>query len=117
MGFKIEEYSFGRMAVDGTTFSKDLIVLPVGKVLSPWWRASGHRLTLDDLGPVVEARPEILVIGTGAYGIMKPEPGLTESLAELGIQTRIFKTKKAVAEYNALHTGGKKIAACFHLTC
>ncbi|MFQ6672661.1 MAG: MTH938/NDUFAF3 family protein, partial [Candidatus Tectimicrobiota bacterium] len=71
----IEDYQFGSMTIDGTRYTADLLVLPSGEVLPEWWRAEGHRLVLEDLTAIVGhgARPETLVIGTGAglsaYGI------------------------------------------------
>jgi hypothetical protein len=113
----VTAYAFGRMEVDGREYGKDLIILPGGAVHFPWWRKTGHRLSLEDLGPVLEAEPTVLVVGTGAYGLMKPDHGLVEALAEKGITSRVMKTKKAAAAFNALLDRGEKAAACFHLTC
>ena len=113
----ITSYTFGRMEVDGREYGKDLIILPDGTIHFPWWRKSGHRLSLEDLGPVLDAHPKILVVGQGAYGLMKPDTDLAEALSDRGITVKVLKTKKAVAEFNALLTKGEKTAACFHLTC
>jgi hypothetical protein len=113
----ITSCAFGRMEVDGREYGKDLIILPDGTIHFPWWRKSGHRLSLDDLGPVLETAPKILVVGTGAYGLMKPEDGLSEALAEKRISVKVLISKKAVAEFNALLAQGEQVAACFHLTC
>ena len=34
----IEAHSFGRMVIDGVTCRKDVMILPDGEVVSPWWR-------------------------------------------------------------------------------
>ena len=47
--FRIERYSFGIIVIDGKTYTDDLIILPDGKILKPWWRQQGHQLTMDDL--------------------------------------------------------------------
>ena len=113
----ITSYSFGRIKIKGEEYRKDLLILPDGSIIHPWWRNTGHRLSLEDLGPVLGAGPDVLVIGTGAYGILKPEAGLAAALLEKGIELRCLPTKKAVAEYNTLSAEGKKAAAGFHLTC
>ena len=113
----ITSYSFGRIVVDGREFRKDLIILPDGSIHHPWWRETGHRLSLADIGPVLEAAPEILVVGMGSPGLMKPESGLVIQLADRGITVKAKSTRKAVLMYNALREGGEDVAACFHLTC
>ena len=45
----IESYSFGRMVIDGIRYTKEVIIFPDSRILSPWWRNQGHVLTADDL--------------------------------------------------------------------
>ena len=113
----ITSYSFGRIEVDNQGFTKDLIILHDGSIHHPWWRKSGHRLTLADLGPVLNQPPKILVVGTGSPGLMKPDTTLVSELSEKGIAVRIMPTKKAVVAYNALLAKGELVTACLHLTC
>jgi len=113
----IESYSFGRMVIDGREYNKDLMILPPGEIISPWWRISGHELVMADLDELVVAKPGMLVIGTGAYGVMRPAPDLEAGLDKLGIRTVVLPTGKAVDRYNALREGDGGLAACFHLTC
>ena len=70
---RIEGYRFGHIIVDGEEQTRDVIVLP-DRVLTDWWRADGHRLVLADLDDVIEELPERLLIGTGAYGQLHPDP-------------------------------------------
>jgi hypothetical protein len=70
---RIEGYRFGHVVVDGEEQTRDVIVLP-DRVLTGWWRADGHRLVLTDLDDVIEELPERLVVGTGAYAQMRPDP-------------------------------------------
>jgi hypothetical protein len=78
---RIEGYSFGQLVVDGEEQTRDVIVLP-DRVLSNWWREEGHRLVLADLEDVLEELPEHLVVGTGAYEQMRPDPETVEQLRE-----------------------------------
>jgi len=113
----IEYYSFGQMLVDGQEYGKDLMILPNGEIVSPWWRKTGHELILPDLEIIVTAKPNILVIGTGSSGLMRPKPGLISTLESMGTKTTVLPTKQAVNEYNSLIGTEGKLAACFHLTC
>ncbi|THB75775.1 MAG: hypothetical protein D3926_19470 [Desulfobacteraceae bacterium] len=113
----IESYTFGRMSIDGKLYHKDVIILLDGRVISPWWRQAGHQLFLSDLTAVIDNAPEIIVIGTGDPGMMKPHRGLEEELKGMGIQAVVLPTQKAVRAYNAFKEQGEAVAACFHLTC
>src|SRR5262245_49548783 len=68
---RIEHYEFGRIVVAGQEEQRDLIILP-DRVVRNWWRREGHALVLEDLDDVLDDLPERLVIGTGAYGRMRP---------------------------------------------
>lgn len=112
----IESYSFGRMVIDGVSFTKDVIIFPDGRILSPWWRKQGHILARDDLAELFAAGPEIIICGTGAMGVMRPSVELQKYIADSAIRFIAQKSGKAVETYNQL-TGNKKVGACFHLTC
>ncbi|GBE12290.1 hypothetical protein BMS3Bbin14_00098 [bacterium BMS3Bbin14] len=113
----IEDYSFGRMVINGKTYSADLIIYPDGRIQESWWRLEGHRLQLADLEKLLRAEPEIIVAGTGASGMMKPAAGLTALLKEQGIELICQPTATACGTFNELLQHNKKGAGCFHLTC
>jgi hypothetical protein len=111
----IEHYSFGRITIDGKTYTSDVIIYP-GRVDSSWWRKEGHKLQIEDLKDVIEATPQILIVGTGAYGVMQVPKETLSFLQEKGIDVRIERTDKAVELFNKLRKGKTAIAA-LHLTC
>jgi len=111
----IESYAFGRMDVDGRTYTSDLIIFP-GRINDSWWRKSGHIVCLEDIEDVFKAEPEVLVIGTGFYGIVKVEEEVKRRARSQGIELIIEKTKKAVQSFNEFASKKKTIGA-FHLTC
>jgi hypothetical protein len=110
----LEEYSFGRLLVDGREERRDLIVLP-HRVVRGWWRQDGHSLVLDDLGEVLDELPERLVVGTGAYGRMRPDPRTLDALRARGIEVESLPTAAAVRRYAELDP--RRTAAALHLTC
>ena len=112
----IEEYSFGRMSIDGVVYTKDLIIFPDGRIFSPWWRVQGHSLSAADLSDLLAMHPEYLIIGTGASGQMRPDAELIQLLEKQEMEFVALPTDKASREYNNL-TGKRKTGACFHLTC
>jgi hypothetical protein len=111
---KIEDYDFGRIVVDGVEQKRDVILLP-GRVVPNWWRQDGHRLVLDDLEAVLDELPERLVVGTGAYGRMTPDPEALGQLRQRGIEVEVLPTDEAVRRYDALDP--RRTAAALHLTC
>jgi hypothetical protein len=111
---RIEGYRFGQLVVDGEEQTRDVIVLP-NRVVTNWWRDDGHRLVLGDLEDVLDELPEHLVVGTGAYGQMRPDPAVIEQLRERGVEVEALKTDEAVLRYGELDP--RRTAAALHLTC
>ena len=111
---RISDYSFGRIVVDGIEHDRDVIMLP-GRVIGNWWRRDGHSLVLEDLEDVLEDLPEVLIIGTGAYGRLSPDPAAMKSLRERGVVVEVHNTAEAVKRFNSSEP--TRTAAALHLTC
>ena len=111
----VDSYSFGRIVIDGKTYTSDVIVYP-HRVDSSWWREEGHLLQKGDLKDVIAAKPDILVVGTGANGVMHVAEGTIGFLRSQGIEVHVDKTAKAVDLFNN-QPAGKKVVGAFHLTC
>ena len=79
---RLEDYSFGRLVIDGDEHRRDVIVLP-GRVVADWWRRDGHSLQIEDLEPVLDELPPTLIVGCGAQGRLTPDPGadISEKIA------------------------------------
>ncbi len=113
----IEKCTWGAMIIHGHKYTSDLMIFPDGTIKDSWWRSRGHRLTRDDIGELLAAGPEIIVAGTGVYGLMKPEASLKQQLEQEGIELVCLKTKPAVEAFNQIVQSARKVAGCFHLTC
>src|SRR5919106_6704378 len=87
----IDEYSFGRIIVDGTEHRRDLIVTP-DRVVPNWWRKDGHSLAIEDLDEVIDELPERLVLGCGAHGRLKPDPAVIAALERRGVSVEALPT-------------------------
>jgi hypothetical protein len=111
---EIDAYGFGRVTIDGREETHDVIVLP-GRVVRGWWRKEGHGLVLEDLDEVLDELPERLLVGTGAYGQLRPDPGALETLRARGIEVEVLPTADAVRRYAQLDP--RRTAAALHLTC
>jgi hypothetical protein len=112
----ITEFSFGKIVVNGKTYTNDIKIVD-GQVISEWWRRSGHRVEVEDFTDVLEAGPEVVVIGRGSPGLMKTSASLREKLATHHIVLIEKKTSKAIEVFNKIFQEGRKVAAGFHITC
>lgn len=112
---KIDSYRFGHIVIDGQAYSRDVIILP-NRVISDWWRGSGHTLHPDDLLLVFEASPEVLVVGQGSVSRMQVLDETKQALKEAGIELFSLPTKEACQKYNTVRTQCAAVAA-LHLTC
>ena len=112
----IESYAFGSIVVDGRKFTSDLIIYPDGHIDVFWWRRASHKLAIDDIDELIKSKPEVIIVGTGSSGLMKPEKELEKLLQQRGIELIATLSRKAVAIYNDL-SSKKLVGACFHLTC
>jgi len=112
----IEKYSFGSMVIKGQTYKADLKIIG-GDVVANWRREEGHRLIIEDINDIWEYKPEVLIVGTGFFGMMKIDEALKKFLEENGIKLIAWRTGKAVNVFNEVYGKVKKIAGAFHLTC
>lgn len=112
----IESYAFGNIVIDGRRYTSDLIVYPDGTIVDKWWRQSGHLMTETDIAGLIASGPEIIVVGTGASGMLKPARGIDKVLEKKGIRMVAAPCSQAINHFNEL-SPAKKVGACFHLTC
>ena len=111
----IDGYVFGRIIIDGKTYTTDVIIY-TDRVDSSWWRKEGHYLNKEDLPGIVKAKPDILVIGTGNMGVMQVPESTIKYFEKQGIEVHVEKTGKAVEMFNSM-PAGKKVIGALHLTC
>lgn len=111
----IDSYTFGIIVVNGKKYHSDIIIYP-NKVDDNWWREEGHLLIPRDLEKVVEAKPELLIVGTGKWGMMRVPPLTQQWIKSREILLRIELTQNACKIYNQVFQSQKTVAA-FHLTC
>jgi hypothetical protein len=112
----IDSYQFRRIVIDGTEYNSDCLILG-NSVQAHWRREQGHLLEVEDLQPVIDSKPSILVVGCGAAGMMDVSENVGEILLEHGIELFTANTNNAVAKFNELAKKGENVAAALHLTC
>ena len=112
----ITEFSFGTIVVDGQICNNDIKIVQ-GRLISNWWRRSGHSVEVEDVQDVLDANPQILVIGKGQPGYMRTTDSLRGHLQENNIKLIEESTTDAVKIFNRLLGDGKRVAGGFHVGC
>ncbi|MBU0456347.1 MAG: hypothetical protein KKA99_06215 [Gammaproteobacteria bacterium] len=111
----INSYRFGKIVIDGKTYTSDVIVYP-DRVDSSWWRKVGHELNICDIEEIVKEAPEVLIVGCGNPGLMKVLEETRDFIESRGIKLISESTEEACKIYNRLYPT-KKVVAALHLTC
>jgi hypothetical protein len=111
----IDAYEFGRIVIDGQTFTTDLLIWP-DRIKSDWWRGEAHLLQVGDVAEALAANPQVLVVGQGDPGRMTVDPALADFLKDRAVELRSHPTREACRVINEL-SRRRRLAAALHLTC
>jgi len=111
----VDSYQFGLIVVNGESYTSDVVIFP-DRVKDNWRRKTSHQLHLDELSEALAEVPEVLVVGTGAAGLVKVLPEVKQSLEALGIKLIAQPTNEACQMYNQL-CQSQRVVAALHLTC
>ena len=111
----IDNYRFGQVVVGGKKYTSDVIISP-DSVRSNWRRAKGHELCLGDIADIIDENPEVLVVGAGAFGLVKVLYEVQRDIKARGIELIVENTDKACKTYNRL-CPSRRVTAALHLTC
>jgi len=114
----IDNYYFGTITIDGEKYNKDVEVRWTGEVLG-WRREQGHVFALIDLERALEQKPEVLILGTGAYGVAQVSKEVKQAMKKQDIKLIIDKTGEAIRVFNEIikQNNDKRVIGLFHLTC
>ncbi len=113
----VEHYSFGRIVVDGKTYTSDVIVSRDKVILEKWWRKEGHLVQLEDIDEILKQNPDVVIFGTGKYGVMKVSKEVIDELKRRNVEVIMDITEKAVKIFNEMIDKGKNVVLAAHLTC
>jgi len=112
----IENYTSGRIIVNNKTYHQDLKIIQ-GKVVDNWWRKTGHLVDVNDMDDILNASPDIIVVGTGYAENMRVSEDLTSETRQRDIKLVAENTYKAVQTFNEFFFKGENVSGAFHLTC
>ena len=99
----------GRLRI-GDTDVTDHVVLFRDTVDTTWTPANRDDVCADDLRELIDARPEMIVLGTGWTAALPPRD-LVFTLAKKGIGIEVMDTPAACRTYNILVSEDRDVAA------
>jgi len=111
----IEEYTFGCFIIDGKRYLDDIKL--IREKVEYWYDREKHTLKIKDIESLVKKRPEILIIGTGASGLLEISDDVKNFIRSKGIKLILEKTADACKTYNECLKQNKRVCAILHATC
>lgn len=109
----IQSVSDSQIRIGGAIYRKT-IALTTTAIVDDWQPRPVADLTPDDLQPIIESNPDVLVLGTGAVNMFAPRE-IMFSLARKGIGLEVMDTAAAARTFNVLAGEGRNVAALLYL--
>lgn len=107
---RITGYGPGYVEINEQRYASSLLLMPEG-VRTDWRPASIEELTRSDFTPVLEAEPEIILLGTGSRQIF-PSASV---LPEVQIGFEIMDTTAACRTFNVLAAENRVVVAALFM--
>lgn len=98
----------------GDDIYTDTIALTGDTVFADWPAGLVGDLTESDFSRLLDASPEIIVLGTGATNIFPPRE-LVFAMARRGIGFEVMDTRAAARTFNVLAGEGRNVAAVLYV--
>lgn len=111
----IDRYEFGKFIVNKKEYKSNITI--TGEDAREHRHLEDHKIRLDDFARLLAYNPNYIVIGTGAYGVVKVPKEIIEYIEKRNIKVIVEKTEEACKKYNELLLKGNKVAGFFHNTC
>ncbi|AAL81361.1 hypothetical protein PFDSM3638_06175 [Pyrococcus furiosus DSM 3638] len=117
---KVEEVKFGLVKINGKEFRHDIVIYPSGRIerrkkeISKKKHGTSHKLDPEELKEYLNEDFEVLIVGTGIYGMLSLLPESRKLVENKEVIER--PTEEALKILEELW-GKKKILAIIHVTC
>src|SRR3989344_419923 len=103
----IDEFKFGSFRIDGRTYLSDIKI--INNTIKYWSGRQKHELNLESVQDLASSSPDMVIIGTGAAGLVKVPIDVKMYFMQNRIPIIIEKTDLACKEFNKATKNGKKI--------
>ena len=93
---------------------RETVALTVDSVITGWPTTAPGDLAESDFAGLLDAEPEIIVLGTGT-GSVFPRRELVFAMARRGVGFEVMDTRAAARTFNVLASEGRSVAAVLYL--
>jgi hypothetical protein len=113
---KIDSSEFGEIIIDGKPYASDMYVCYDGE-LREARLSERHLFSKEELSFLLRKNPEVIIIGTGQYGLVEVSKDVKTITGRRGIELIKLSTQAAIKKFNELVEKGRKVVGFFHVTC
>jgi len=110
----LDATSFGSITISGKKYDHDVYVFWNGTVER---RVGDHTVPARQTEYMVKKKPEIIVIGTGQFGIVRVLSESEKLARKQNIEVVKARTPQAIGIFNEAMKQGKRVSAIIHVTC
>jgi len=113
---------FGWIEIDGKVYEYDIVIYPDGKIerrqkeISKRKHGTSHRLDIEEVTNYLGHGEDVIIVGTGQYGMLSLTEESLKLLKDLGLEIIQLPTREAIKKYIEL-SGKKRVLGIFHVTC
>ena len=107
-GIHLRNYQPGKIETEQAAYSTSIII--TGQHVQSWRPTTWSELTEDDILHLIQFKPKIVLVGTGAH-LKFTSPALFRGLIEKNIGYEIMDTAAACRTYNVLMTENRAVVA------
>ncbi len=108
----IDSTNFGEIVIDRKKYNDVLII---DNQVFDRNTDDTHRISNNESEQLLKNNPDVVIIGTGVYGMVRVEENVKEKISK-NAELIIMKTKNAAEKYNEL-SKDKRVNALLHSTC
>ena len=94
----------------GVVEYRDNVLVTPERIVTGWTAGGFDTLSEADFAALVELKPEVVLLGTGA-SLRFPHPRLTRALTDAGIGVEVMDTPAACRTFNILAAEGRRVVA------
>jgi len=107
--FMITSYEEDHVQINQEIYHQSVIISS-DRLIHPWNVTDASQLNESTIAPILEIRPEILILGTGK-SLVLPDPRIIALFAQQSIGFESMNTSAACRTYGVLIAEGRKAAA------
>jgi hypothetical protein len=111
----IQEYKIGSFLINNKRYLSDIKI--VNKRPFYWNDRNRYNLEESNLNDLFKAKPEVIIIGTGASGMLKVSQDIKEMIKERNTGVVVEPTPQAVKSFNKAVKANLNVAAIMAATC